>query len=81
MNEKGKTMKVVTLEISDDFFDQFTSILDTFPIDKVKYKQDYIKDEIENRIKSIDDGTELLTPYDEGMTEMRERLRNKYANS
>jgi len=81
MNEKGKTMKVVTLEISDDFFDQFTSILDTFPIDKVKYKQDYIKDEIENRIKSIDDGTELLTAYDEGMTEMRERLRNKYANS
>ena len=74
-------MKVVTLEISDDFFDQFTSMLDTFPVDKVKYKQDYIKDEIENRIKAIDNGTEVLTPYNEGMAEMRERLRSKYANS
>jgi hypothetical protein len=74
-------MKVVTLEISDDFFDQFTSMLDTFPIDKVKYKQDYIKDEIEKRLKAIDDETEVLTPYNEGMTEMRERLRSRYANS
>ena len=74
-------MQVVTLEIADDFFDKFKHVLDAFPANKVFLKKDKIKNEIDKRLKAIDSGEEVLTPYSEGMDEIRNRLKSKYANS
>ena len=74
-------MQVVTLEIADDFIDKFKHVLDALPPEKVFFKKDRIKTEIEKRLKAIDNGSEELVPYMQGMDEMRERLQNKYADS
>lgn len=74
-------MQVVTLEIADDFIDKFKHVLDALPSEKVFFKKDRIKTEIEKRLKAIDNGSEELVPYVQGMDEMRERLQNKYADS
>jgi len=74
-------MQVVTLEIADDFIDKFKHVLDALPSEKVFFKKDRIKTEIEKRLNAIDNGSEELVPYIQGMDEMRERLQNKYADS
>jgi len=74
-------MQVVTLEIADDFIDKFKHVLDALPSEKVFFKKDRIKTEIEKRLHAIDTGTEELIPYMQDMDEMRERLQNKYADS
>ena len=74
-------MQVVTLEIADDFIDKFKHVLDALPPEKVFFKKDRIKTEIEKRLKAIDNGSEELVPYMQGIDEMRERLQNKYADS
>ena len=74
-------MQVVTLEIEDDFIDKFKHVLDAFPSGKVSLKKDRLQAEIENRIKDIDSGKEVLAPYSQGMDEMLNRIQNKYANS
>ena len=74
-------MQVVTLEIADDFIDKFKHVLDAFPPEKVFLKKDKIQNEIEKRLNAIDDGEEVLTPYAEGMDEIRNRLQSKYADS
>jgi hypothetical protein len=74
-------MQVVTLEIEDDFIDKFKHVLDAFPSGKVSLKKDKLQTEIQSRIKDIDNGKEVLTPYRHGMDEMLSRIQNKYANS
>ncbi len=74
-------MQVVTLEIADDFIDKFKHVLDAFPPEKVFLKKDRIKNEIEKRLSAIDGGEEVLTPYAQGMGDMRSRLQRKYADS
>ena len=74
-------MQVVTLEIADDFIDKFKHVLDAFPPEKVFLKKDKIQNEIEKRIRAIDNGDEILTPYSKGMDEIRNKLKRKYANS
>jgi len=74
-------MQVVTLEIADDFIDKFKHVLDALPSEKVFFKKDRIKTEIEKRLKAIDNGSEELVPYMQGIDEMREQLQNKYADS
>lgn len=74
-------MKVVTLEIADDFYDKFSYVLEAFPAGKVKLQEDRIEAEIKNRICAIDDGSEKLTPYNEGIDQIIDKLQSKYANS
>ncbi|RUM72041.1 MAG: hypothetical protein DSZ08_01825 [Sulfurovum sp.] len=74
-------MQVLTLEIEDDFVDKFKQVLDTFPSGKVSLKKDKLEVEIQNRIQDIDNGKEVLTPYNQGMDEMLNRIQNKYADS
>ena len=74
-------MQVVTLEIKDDFFEKFVNVLDAFPQGKVVFKKDKLRDELKSRIEAIDNGTEKLTPYLDGMEEMIERVKNRHANS
>jgi len=74
-------MQVMTLEIEDDFIDKFKHVLDAFPSGKVSLKKDKLEVEIQNRIQDIDNGKEVLTPYNQGMDEMLNRIQNKYANS
>ena len=74
-------MKTITLEISDDFLDKFSHVLEAFPLGKVKIKHNPIAEEIERRILAIESGEEVLTPYKEGMDEMIGRLKQTYANS
>jgi len=74
-------MQVLTLEIEDDFVDKFKQVLDAFPSGKVSLKKDKLEVEIQNRIQDIDNGKEVLTPYNQGMDEMLNRIQNKYADS
>lgn len=49
------------------------------------YKQNNNKDELsielQKRVDAIDNGTEKLTPYMDGMDDMLQRLKVKYVNS
>jgi len=74
-------MQVVTLEIEDDFFDNFKHVLDTFPSGKVSFKKEKLQTELQKRIVDIDNGKEALTTYRQGMDEMLKRIQKKYANS
>ena len=74
-------MKVVTLEVADDFYDKFSHVLKAFPAGKVKVQEDLIEAEIKNRIHAIDNESEKLTPYNEGMDKIADKLHQKYANS
>lgn len=73
-------MQVVTLEIKDDFFEKFLHVLDAFPNGKVRLKKDTLRDELAKRIEAIDNSTEELTPYMDGMEEMLKRVKVKYAS-
>ena len=44
-------------------------------------KDDALKLELKQRIEDLDNGREVTTPYMEGMDEMLQRLKSKYANS
>ena len=74
-------MQVLTLEVEDDFIDKFKHVLDAFPSGKVLLKQDKVQVEIQNRLDVIDNGTETLTPYAQGMDKLISRIQNKYADS
>ncbi len=52
-----------------------------FPFGKVSLKKDKLQTEIQSRIKEIDNGKEVLTPYRHGIDEMLSKIQNKYANS
>ena len=54
---------------------------DVVKIDHTNIKDDFLTKELEKRIQEIDDGAEILTPYDEGMDAMMERIRLKYASA
>ena len=74
-------MQVVTLEIKDDFFEKFINVLDTLPHGMVKVKRDKFQIELKKRIESIDNGNETLTPYLDGMDDMLQRVKSRYADS
>jgi len=71
----------VTLEIKDDFFDKFMYLLEALPFGVVKIKNDPLVKELQKRIEDIDKGKETLTPYLDGMNEMLQRVKSKYADS
>jgi len=71
----------VTLDIRDDFFDKFIHLLDALPSGVVRVKNDPLSEELQKRIEDIDKGKETLTPYLNGMDEMLQRVKSKYADS
>jgi len=74
-------MQLVTLEISDDYYDKFLHVVDALPLGKVNFKNDTLKNELAQRIEAIDSGKEKLTPYMDGMNDMLQRVKTKYADS
>ena len=48
---------------------------------KQNRKEDALKEELQKRVEAINNGTEVLTPYMDGMDEMLQRLKSKHANS
>jgi len=48
---------------------------------KQNRKEDALKEELQKRVEAINNGTEVLTPYMDGMEEMLQRLKSKHANS
>ncbi len=74
-------MKTITLEVADDFIDKFKQILKSLPAEKVTIKKDYMRQELEKRLKEIDENQELLAPYQNGLEDLKNRLISKYANS
>lgn len=74
-------MQVVTLEVADDFIDKFKHVLNAFPPAKVLLKKDKIQSKIEKRLYAADSGKEVLNSYTDGMDEIRNKLKSKYADS
>jgi len=76
------------LELQDEtLLEKVKAFLHTLPAGKVKLTPeniDAIADnytiEISKRLADIDAKKEILTPYDEGMNEMMDRVRSKYAH-
>ncbi|MCX6061789.1 MAG: hypothetical protein NT103_06030 [Campylobacterales bacterium] len=76
------------LELQDEtLLEKVKAFLQTLPAGKVKLtpeNSDTIADkytiEIAKRLADIDAKKEILTPYDEGMNEMMDRVRSKYAH-
>jgi len=73
-------MKLITLEVADDFYEKFSHVLEAFPAGKVKLQSKKIETKIMDRINAIDDGSEVLTPYNDGMSVVIDKLQKKHAN-
>ena len=48
---------------------------------KQNINKDIFKQEIQKRVEAINNGTEVLTPYMDGMDEMLQRVEQKNADS
>lgn len=78
-------MTTLTLKVEDSALENVMWFLehlkDVVKIDCTSIKDDFLTQELQKRIQEIDDGTETLTPYDEGMNAMMEKIRLKYASA
>jgi len=78
-------MTTLTLKVEDSALENVMWFLehlkDVVKIDHANIKNDFLTQELQKRIREIDDGTETLTPYDEGMDAMMERIRLKHAST
>lgn len=87
-------MKTLTLTIEDSAVDKVMWFLEHLkdvvkietpqnrtPTAEFDLKNDPLAQELQRRIQAIDDGTEALTPYQEGMDAMMKRVRLKYASA
>jgi len=48
---------------------------------KQNSKDDTLNIELQKRVEAIDNGTEVTTPYLDGMSEMLQRIKSKHADS
>jgi len=48
---------------------------------KQNRKDDTLNIELQSRVEAIDNGTEVTTPYMDGMPEMLQRIKSKHADS
>jgi len=71
------------VEINEQYAQQFQQFIKSIPKNAIKLTliKNNLDEEIEKRIKAIDNGEEVLTPYTQGMSELRKKLQSKYANS
>jgi len=87
-------MKTIKLEIEDSAVDKVMWFLEQLKdvvkietsqtdqqSDEIDLKNDPMAQELQRRIEAIDNGTEILTPYKEGMDAMMERIKAKYASA
>lgn len=87
-------MKTLTLKIEDSAVDKVMWVLEHLK-DVVKIETEHtsmkmqaptldddpLAEELKRRIQEIDDGVAVLTPFQEGMDVMMERMRLKYASA
>jgi hypothetical protein len=74
-------MQTVRLNVSDSVADKLFWLLNHFDKSEVEIiHEDKLSIEIANRIDDIESGKAILSPYDEGMDSMMERIRVKYAD-
>ena len=78
-------MTTLTLKVEDSALENVMWFLEHFKdvvkIEHANIKDDFLTNELKRRIREIDDETETLTPYDEGMDAMMERIRLKHASA
>ena len=87
-------MKTLTLKIEDSAVDKVMWVLEhlkdvvkietehTFAkMNESNLNDDPLAQELNRRIQEIDDGTAVLTPFQEGIDAMMERMRLKYAST
>lgn len=78
-------MTTLILKVEDSALENVMWFLehlkDVVKIDQTDVKDDFLAKELQERIQEIDDGTETLTPYSEGMDSMMEKIRLKHASA
>ena len=78
-------MTTLTLKVEDSALENVMWFLehlkDVVKIDQTDAKNDLLAEELQERIREIDEGTETLTPYSEGMDSMMEKIRLKHASA
>lgn len=72
-------MQILTLHVEESFVQTLKEFIAKFPKDKVSIKEDLLATELKKRIQEIDDGKIEMTPYADGMNEMMDRIKQKYA--
>lgn len=50
-------MSQITLDIKDDFVYKFISLLDMLPKDKISIREDFLSNELQERIQNIKSGS------------------------
>jgi len=73
-------MQTITLHIEESFLQTFKELISHYPKDKISIKEDPLAMKLEKRIQNIDAGKEKLSVYKDGMAEMMDRVRQKYAH-
>lgn len=82
-------MSKIILEVEDNKLDQLmtiigaikSDIITSYEVHPIDLDNDPLAQELQRRIQEIDDGTMPLTPFQEGMDRMMERMRMKYASA
>lgn len=69
-------MQVVTLEISDDYYDKFLHVVDALPIEKVslKKRKSSMTKEIDGRIDNYLKDKSTAVDFTSGMQNIKEKL-------
>ena len=75
-NSIGVQMQVVTLEISDDYYDNFLHLLDALPVNKVslKKRKSSMSNEIDGRIDKYLKDKSIAVDFTSSMQNIKEKL-------
>ena len=70
------------VEVDEQYAQKFQQFIKSMPKNSIKltWIKHNLDAEIKRRIHAIDSEEEVLTPYAEGMDEIRNRLQLKYGN-
>lgn len=82
-------MSKIVLEVEDSKLEQLmaiigaikSDIITSYEVHPLDLDNDPMAQELKRRIQEIDDGTMPLTPFQDGMDKMMERMRVKYASA
>jgi vacuolar-type H+-ATPase subunit F/Vma7 len=71
------------VEVNEQYTQKFQQFIQSIPKNAIKLTliKSNLDEEIKKRINTIDNGEEVLTPYTQGVHELRQRLQSKYGDS
>ena len=82
-------MSKIVIEVEDSNLDRLMAIISaiksdiitSYEVHPIDLEKDPLAQELRRRIEEIDDGTMQLTPFNEGMDIIMEKMRLKYASA